>query len=86
MFVVGVTNYTFVPYHYQCAIKGLAPRNDCAFPVLGPVFLWQILDFACIDYVVQTVYIRGLCRRQGEIDCDSHQASKVRMRMVIGQA
>ena len=54
-FIVGVTNYTFLPYHHACAIDGLAARKNCDFPGLGPVLLKRILDFAHVDYEVRVM-------------------------------
>ena len=44
--VVGVSNYSFIPYHHVCAVGGLARRKDCDFAGLGPVILEQILELA----------------------------------------
>ena len=53
--IVGVANYTFLPYHHICATDGLAVRKNCKFPGLGPILLKEILDFSRIDYEVRVL-------------------------------
>ena len=57
--VVGVSNYSFIPYHHICATGGLVKHNNCDFPGLGPVILEQILSLTSIEYSIETVAFKS---------------------------